>query len=136
MRPVMGSFDPGAMAMAVDRVPMYPHSWLIRSAERGREVADLMGSSNACILLGHGIVTVGVTVEEATVRAIKLDTIARASVLARLAGSDFVIDEADICELLPVSGTATGDREVWLHYDRLASTGSTVKSGFPFELGL
>ncbi|WP_345638188.1 class II aldolase/adducin family protein [Rugosimonospora acidiphila] len=124
LRPVMGAFDPGAMAIAVNPPPIYPHSWLISSAERGAQLAEFMAGHDACVLRGHGVVTVGATVQEATVRAIRLQTIAAASVAAHQAGSDYQVSPEEIEELMPVPGSPGArfaEREVWLHYERMAA---------------
>jgi ribulose-5-phosphate 4-epimerase/fuculose-1-phosphate aldolase len=125
LRPVMGAFDPGAMSMAVNPPPIYPYSWLIKSAERGAELAEFMAGHDACVLRGHGIVTVGATVQEATVRAIRLQTIATASLAAHRLGSDYELSREEIEELMPEPGSPGAEfaeREVWLHYEKLADS--------------
>jgi L-fuculose-phosphate aldolase len=54
---------------------------LIVTPERGRAVARCLGERNAVILVNHGIVTVGATVEEAVVHALLLDKAARDQLL-------------------------------------------------------
>lgn len=133
LRPVLGAFDPGAMAWAVEPPPVYPYSWLINSNERGRKLAEFMAGHDACILRGHGIVTVGATVQQAVVRAIRLNTIAAASAAAHMIGADYQLGEDEIAELMPAEGSAGAafaEREVWLHYARLADAASgPVDSG-------
>ncbi|MFF4837005.1 class II aldolase/adducin family protein [Streptomyces sp. NPDC001315] len=76
MQPVIGAYDPGAMELAVRGVPVYPRAVLISDRELGGAVAATMGDVDACLLRGHGIVAVGEDVQQATVRAIKLETLA------------------------------------------------------------
>lgn len=76
LRPIVGAYDPGMLDLAVRGVPTYPRSILISSVELGREVVDVMGDTDACMLRGHGVVAVGETVQDATVRAIKLEGLA------------------------------------------------------------
>ena len=54
---------------------------LIDTAERGKAVARTLGGRNALILLSHGIVTIGASIEEATINALLLDKAARAQLL-------------------------------------------------------
>lgn len=132
--PVMGAFDPGALAYAVRQPPVYPCAWLINSAERGAEIARLMAGHDACILRGHGIVTIGATVQQATVRAIRLNTIALASAASHLVGGKYRLSEEEIAELVVPEGaqSAAAEREVWLHYARLAAADPGPLAFFPF----
>jgi L-ribulose-5-phosphate 4-epimerase len=56
---------------------------LIVTAARGRAVARTLGDRPALFLVSHGIVAVGVTVEEAAVNALLLDRAAGAQLLLR-----------------------------------------------------
>ncbi|WP_326835018.1 class II aldolase/adducin family protein [Amycolatopsis rhabdoformis] len=76
LEPVIGAYDPGAMELAVRGVPTYPRAVLISDRALGGELAAAMGGSDACLLSGHGVVAVGEDVQQATVRAIKLETLA------------------------------------------------------------
>jgi L-fuculose-phosphate aldolase len=59
---------------------------LIISSERGAAVARRLGDDNALILLNHGIVTAGVTVEEAVYYALKLEQACKIQLYAAWAG--------------------------------------------------
>ena len=54
---------------------------LIVTAERGKSVARALGDRPALLLVAHGIVSVGATIEEATVNALLLDRAARAQLM-------------------------------------------------------
>lgn len=54
---------------------------LIVTPERGRAVARTLGTRPALFLVSHGIVTAGVTIEEATVNALLLDKAAGAQLM-------------------------------------------------------
>jgi L-fuculose-phosphate aldolase len=54
---------------------------LIVTPERGQAVARALGDRPALLLVAHGIVTVGATIEEATVNALVLDKAARAQLM-------------------------------------------------------
>lgn len=56
-------------------VPVFPSSVLISTVELGQQVADLMTDTDTCMLRGHGVVAVGTTVQETTVRTIRLEAL-------------------------------------------------------------
>jgi L-fuculose-phosphate aldolase len=133
--PVLGAFDPAALRFAVHPPAVYPHSWLISSAGRGAELAGLMAGHDACILRGHGIVTVGATVRQATMRAIRLNTMALASAASHLTGSRYRLGEEEIAELTAApdpASEAAAEEEAWLHYARLAVPDPGPLGFFPF----
>jgi 3,4-dihydroxyphthalate decarboxylase len=76
LKPIFGAFDPNSMALAAAGIPIFPRSILVRERAVAEQVVAAMGYKNVCILRGHGIVTTGATVEEATIRAIQLETLA------------------------------------------------------------
>lgn len=79
LRPIIGTFDVDAMLLAEEGIPVFPSSRLITSSEIAAPLVTVMGDKNVCILKAHGIAVAGRSVEEATVRAIKLESLARVS---------------------------------------------------------
>ena len=73
LRPVVGAYDPGMLELTVRGVPVFDNSVLISTADLGQQVVATLGDTDACMLRGHGVVAVGASVQEATVRAIKLE---------------------------------------------------------------
>jgi L-fuculose-phosphate aldolase len=66
---------------------------LINSPERGRAMAKALGTSDALLLVSHGIVTCGTTIERGAINALLLDRAARAQLMlgalpARHVGND------------------------------------------------
>jgi ribulose-5-phosphate 4-epimerase/fuculose-1-phosphate aldolase len=86
LRPIFGAYDPVAMILTRDDVAVYPRSILISSPELGRDLVSTMGGRSASLLTGHGIVTVGRSVEQATVTAIKVETVAEVTLQVAQAG--------------------------------------------------
>src|SRR4051794_5477165 len=76
LKPIFGAFDPNAMSLAAIGIPIFPRSALVRERTMGEALARCIGDKPVCILRGHGIVTTGATVHEATIRAIQLETLA------------------------------------------------------------
>jgi ribulose-5-phosphate 4-epimerase/fuculose-1-phosphate aldolase len=70
-------------------LPVYPHTALITSREKGEDMVRTMGSANAVHLLGHGVTTAGKTMEEAVMNAWQLEHQAQFNYYAKsVAGPD------------------------------------------------
>jgi ribulose-5-phosphate 4-epimerase/fuculose-1-phosphate aldolase len=116
LRPVVGAFNIPAFQMAAAGIPVWPHRGLVRTAEAGRSLAAALGDGAACLLLGHGVVTVGETPEEAVVRALDLDELARVTVaVAGLGGRPDDVPEEDRVDL-PDLGAAFFASTVWRYH--------------------
>ncbi|MGH3739801.1 MAG: class II aldolase/adducin family protein [Micromonosporaceae bacterium] len=116
LRPVFGAYNLPATRMAIDGVPTYRRAVLIRRPELGREMVAAMGQAPVCVLYGHGVTTTGESVEQAVVRALNLDALARVSVeVAQLGGEPPELPAADVAEL-PDLGSAFNDLSVWRHH--------------------
>jgi ribulose-5-phosphate 4-epimerase/fuculose-1-phosphate aldolase len=115
LRPVFGSYNIPAMRMALDGVPVYPRSVLIRRPDLAREMIAAMGDRPVCVLRGHGITVTGASVEEAVVRAVNLNVLAAVTLeLARLGVQAPEIPAGDVADL-PDLGPALNDLSVWRH---------------------
>ncbi len=70
-------------------LPVYPHTALITSADHGREMAECLGKAGAVHLLGHGVTTVGKTMEELVTAMVQLEHQAQMNYYAcSIAGPD------------------------------------------------
>jgi L-fuculose-phosphate aldolase len=63
-------------------LPLYPHMMTIQSDAEGMEMANMLGDSQAMLLLGHGAVTTGKTLSEAVMGMAHLEEQARMNYLA------------------------------------------------------
>ncbi|OBF39430.1 aldolase [Mycobacterium sp. ACS1612] len=116
LRQVFGAYNIPASRLAHDGIPVYPRSVLVRTPELGRAVAAAVGDAKVCLLRGHGIVTVGESVEQATLRALDLVELARITTeVALLGGRPQVLTEDDRHEL-PDLGSTFNDLSRWRHY--------------------
>jgi len=77
IEPIVGSQNWVGAALAIGGVNVYPRSLLIHSREIGSAMLSVMGDQAAVVLRAHGNVVVGRTVEEATVRAVRLENLAK-----------------------------------------------------------
>ena len=115
LRPVIGAYNIPAMHMAAAGIPVYPRAVLISRAELGREVAQVLGDKQACVLRGHGIVTTGESVEQAVVCALNLDALARITLLAANTGAPLPEVSQEDMALLPDLGSSFNVAHVWRH---------------------
>ncbi|MQA12575.1 MAG: class II aldolase/adducin family protein, partial [Pseudonocardiaceae bacterium] len=109
LRPVVGAYNIPATRLAAGGIPVYPRSVLIRRRELAAEMLAAMGDRPVCLLRGHGITTVGETVEEAVVRALNVDELARVCLeVARCGGDPDDVSDVDFAEL-PDLGSGFND---------------------------
>ena len=127
LRQVFGAYNIPASRLANQGVPVYPRSVLVRTPELGRAVAAAVGDAGVCILRGHGVVTTGESVEQATLRALDLAELSRISTeVALLGGRPQVLADDDRREL-PDLGSSFNDQSRWRHYaGRLEAAGLSL----------
>jgi ribulose-5-phosphate 4-epimerase/fuculose-1-phosphate aldolase len=77
LRPIFLAYDPSAARFGLDGVPVFPRSMTLTRPDEVAPMLAVMGDKTYCLMRGHGITVYGRGVEEATVRAIKLETLAR-----------------------------------------------------------
>lgn len=100
LRPIYGAYDIPGMRLVLDGVPVYPRSVLIRNRPLAQEMVSYMGFRPVCLLRGHGVTVVGETVQEAVVRTIALETLARVTLeMAKLGVTPPVVPPEDVAEL-------------------------------------
>lgn len=133
--PVFGAYDPTGLRLAVEGPALYDRAILIKNDLLGQEFAAAMGRARICLMRGHGITTVGPSVEEATLAAVKINELAEINYEAYLLGTPRPISDEDIRSFIPGYGregggnTASGSpmpplmgnvRSAWRYYATLA----------------
>lgn len=86
LRRVYGAYDDDGLLLVNDGIARYARSRLVSTWELGVELAETLGDKGACLLRGHGIVTVGATVGEAMLRALRLERLCSFAWQLHLAG--------------------------------------------------
>ena len=118
LRPVFGAYNIPSLRMALDGVPVWPRSVLVRRRELGEQMVAAMGSSPVLVLRGHGITTTGSgqhAIEQAVVRALNLNVLARVSISLHAAGGQVPELPREDVDELPDLGSGFNDLFVWRH---------------------
>jgi ribulose-5-phosphate 4-epimerase/fuculose-1-phosphate aldolase len=108
LRPIFGGFDPRGMRMAIKGIPVYPSSLTLHKVEQVHEMMAVMADNDICVLRGHGVVVCGSSVEDATIKAIKLDNLSAFNLQAAMLGKVASISAADQKAFLARKSTAMG----------------------------
>lgn len=82
-------------------VPVYPRPIYILDSNEGAELARALDNASAVMIKGHGIVTVGRTIDEASMTALYMERTAKIQAMAHLLG--FTGPTDDFIEELTVS---------------------------------
>jgi L-ribulose-5-phosphate 4-epimerase len=99
-------------------MPTWPSARMVVTPELGRELALALGTHRVCHLQGHGIVSVGADVREATLGAIYLERLARANLIGLQIGRQpRVIPPEEIADLKRTVAAPAGR---WAYYVELA----------------
>ncbi|WP_328418490.1 class II aldolase/adducin family protein [Micromonospora sp. NBC_00389] len=115
LRPIVGAYNIPAMRLAHEGIPVYPRGVLINRPELGKDVAAVLGDKPTCVLRAHGIVATGDSVQQAVVRALNLDALARITLYAGQHGKVPPELPADDIAELPDLGSHFNDAQVWLN---------------------
>lgn len=116
LRPVIGAYNIPAMRMAYDGIPVYPRSVLISRAELATEMVEAMDTAAVCVLRGHGLTTTGVSIAQAVIRALNVESLARVILaVAQAGGRAPDLPEADVAEL-PDLGSTLNEEHLWRYH--------------------
>ncbi len=114
--PLFGAYDPQSLRLVRYELSTYDRSILISNDETGRNLAEVMRSSKACMMRGHGITTSGASVEEATLTAIRLNEMAEINYRAYLLGDPQPISDEDLASF--DQGKPASPKPYWRYYCR------------------
>src|SRR5204862_4483887 len=110
---------PARDAHGDQRIPVYQSSLTLHKVEHVREMMDVMGDNDICVLRGHGVVVCGSSVEDATIKAIKLDNLATLNLQAAMLGNVASISQDDQHAFLSRKSTGMGGggaETLWRYY--------------------
>jgi ribulose-5-phosphate 4-epimerase/fuculose-1-phosphate aldolase len=124
LRMIYGAYDSSSLDLLFEGIPTYDRSVLIADGVLGQDFAEAIGHNCACLMRAHGITTVGSTVEEATITAIRLNELAEMNYRAHLLGGARDIDPQDADFFRQNAGKsrlASNVASTWRYYAALTS---------------
>ena len=95
LMPLYGGYDPSSLRLLTEGIPTYPRSVTVTNDKLGEEFAGVM-KGRACLMRGHGITTVGTSIEDASLTAIGLNMLADMNYRAHLLGDPQPIPDEEI----------------------------------------
>jgi ribulose-5-phosphate 4-epimerase/fuculose-1-phosphate aldolase len=124
IRPIVGAFDIPGTRLAAGGVPVYRRGVLVRDRRLAAEMVEALGDRPVVVLRAHGLTSTGTSVQEAVLRAVSVDGIARLSLDIAKAGGHLVdLPARDLGELPDLGGSFNLDT-AWRHeMARLGSAG-------------
>ncbi|QRP49473.1 class II aldolase/adducin family protein [Amycolatopsis sp. FDAARGOS 1241] len=115
IRPIIGAYDIPGAHLAAGGVPVYPRGVLVRNRTLAGEMVAAMAGRPVVLLRGHGLTSSGGSVQEAVLRAVSVDTIARMALSVVSAGGQLTdLPPEDLAEL-PDIGPAFNEGVAWSH---------------------
>jgi ribulose-5-phosphate 4-epimerase/fuculose-1-phosphate aldolase len=75
-RPLFGAYDPSALDMILQGIPVFPRAVTVTNKELAAEMLTCMGQRDVLLMQGHGITATGASVEAATSLALRFDKVA------------------------------------------------------------
>jgi len=102
-------------------VPIYPRPIYILDEFEGADLARILGNANGMMIKGHGIVTVGKSIDDACMNAVYMERTAKIMAMAQLFGFSGVPDEfigqlSSSKEKLLSRGTRLSHSAEWNYY--------------------
>jgi ribulose-5-phosphate 4-epimerase/fuculose-1-phosphate aldolase len=91
-------YEAGPYNMLTAGIPVYNRAITLHTLDETLPALDVMGDHNVCLLSRHGTIIAGRSVEEATIRLITLEDLARNNWLAALRGEVDDISDEDKAE--------------------------------------
>lgn len=76
-RPLFGAFDPSALNIIQQGVPVFPRSVTVTNKQLAADMLASMGDRDVLLMQGHGITVHARSVEQATTLAIRFDKVAK-----------------------------------------------------------
>ncbi len=124
LRPIVGAQNGGGAQLARLGIGVYGRSLLIHNPQISQSMLAVMGRKDVVLLKGHGNVVCGRSIEEATVRAIQIENLARLTWQIALSGRfapevPFEDIEDAIASRGTTQGNAGGVNWVWEYYKKM-----------------
>jgi ribulose-5-phosphate 4-epimerase/fuculose-1-phosphate aldolase len=116
--PIYGGYDPSSLRLLMEGIPTYPRSETVTNDEMGKAFAEVM-KGRAALMRGHGITTIGDSIEEATLTAIGLNMLAEMNFRAYQLGDPQPIAQEDMDAYKSSKKKRKDDDALWRYYVKL-----------------
>lgn len=118
LRPILGAYDPYVTRLILSGVPKYKRSVTVNSRELAATMLAVMGKSDALLMDAHGVVVTGATIEDATIRAMRLEHLAEIHLeFARMGVTPKDISDEDLAHFTERGQATKSDSELqWQYY--------------------
>ncbi len=114
--PCFGAYDIPAAHLARNGIAVHPRSVLLSTRALAEEMIGSLGVAAAVVLRGHGLVTVGRSVPEAVLGALRVQTLARIAIAVHAVGTTpEPIPDEDVAAL-PDLGPGFNEGTLWRHH--------------------
>lgn len=137
LRPIVGAQNNGGAQLARGGIGVYPRALLIHNPQIAAAMLAVMGNKDVVLLKGHGNVVCGRSIEEATVRAIQIENLARLMWQVALSGLEAPdvpwedIEEGVTRGLTGAEGGGGGGANAsWEYYKRMYEEGRRIVPNF------
>lgn len=118
--PIYGAYDPASLALCLDGIPHYDRSVLISNDQLGQDLAAAIGEKDVITMRGHGITSLGASVEAAGLNAILINELAEMNYRAYMLGDPRPIPDEDIAEFKArATGRRAGGGVAWDVYRKM-----------------
>jgi L-fuculose-phosphate aldolase len=117
--PILPLLHVESLVVEQQPVPTFGCAQLVTEPQLGKRLAAALGDHRVCHLQGHGIVSVGESVQEATLGAIHLERLAEVNYRVALLGREPRVIPADELQALKRHLASPAGR--WAYYGELAS---------------
>ncbi|MGH7816284.1 MAG: class II aldolase/adducin family protein [Candidatus Binatia bacterium] len=116
-------------------VPIYPRPIYILDESEGADLARTLGDANGMMIKGHGIVTVGRSIDEACLNAVYMERTAKIMAMAQLFGfkgvpDDFIGQLSVSKEKLLSRGKRLSHSAEWNYYAEMIRKGKVWTRGW------
>jgi len=121
LRPVYGAYDHHASLLVEDGVPVFESSVLVRDEPTAAALVAALGAAPVCLMRGHGITVVGASVEQATLRALRLEHLAEMTWDLHRAGYEGRLPAEEMEAFVSARSQPVlpkGERWAWNYYAR------------------
>jgi ribulose-5-phosphate 4-epimerase/fuculose-1-phosphate aldolase len=127
LRPLYGAYDHHATLLVENELPMFDSSLLVRDDDTALSLVAVLGDAPAVLMRGHGVTVVGASVEQAVLRAVRLEHLAEMTWELHCAGVHTQLPDDELRAFVPARDRPVlprGERWAWNHYARLVGDAS------------